>query len=400
MIRTTVWLLTSVALAQSLPSGISPQRLNRLREQMKADVDGQAIPGAVLLMVRNGKVAQEVFGFQDRRKQMPMSAGSIFRIASMTKPIVSVAAMILAEEGKLDIGAPVAKYLPEFSAVRVGPGGEVPKRPMTVQDLLRHTSGLTYGIFGNSPVDQLYRKADLFASPSLKAMVTKLASLPLLHQPGEVWEYSVSTDVLGRVVEVASGMDLDRFIAARITGPLKMPDTGFFLTAAQMKRLALPDAPMAMPPADLTVRPGFLSGGGGMLSTASDYGRFCQMLLGGGEFDGMRILAPHSVALMAADQLPPNAERHTPVGMSLGAFGPTPEMGTSFGLGFAVRTEAGRNPVPGSAGDFSWSGITGTYFWVDPQEKLIAVLMTQLPQAAITTYWRRVRTLVYQTLTN
>ncbi len=388
------------ALAQPLPTHIATtQRLAHLRQQMKSDVDTKMIPGAVLLIARQGRVVTlDSFGFQNRLTQTPMLPSAIFRIASMTKPIVSVAAMMLAEEGKLDIGAPVAQYLPEFKALRVGPNREAPKRPMTVQDLLRHTSGLTYGIFGNSPVDELYRKSNVLASKSLSEMITTLAGLPLLHQPGEVWEYSVSTDVLGRVVEVASGMDLDRFIAARITGPLKMPDTGFFLTPAQATRLALPDSPMAMPPTNLTLRPTYLSGGGGMLSTASDYARFAQMLLNGGQLDGVRLLAPHTVTLMTSDQLPPTAERHTPVALALGAVGPTPEMGTSFGLGFGIRTDPGRNPVPGSVGDFSWSGITGTYFWVDPQEKLVTVLMVQLPQAAISTYFRRIRTLVYQTL--
>lgn len=389
------------ALAQPLPPAdtSTSQRLARLRQQMKSDVDTKMIPGAVLLIARQGKVvALDSFGFQSRTAQTPMTSSAIFRIASMTKPIVSVAAMMLAEEGKLDIGAPVAQYLPEFKALRVGPNREVPKRPMTVQDLLRHTSGLTYGIFGNSPVDELYRKSNVLASKSLSEMITTLAGLPLLHHPGEVWEYSVSTDVLGRVVEVASGMDLDHFIAARITGPLKMRDTGFFLTPAQATRLALPDSPMAMPPANLTLRPSYLSGGGGMLSTASDYARFAQMLLNGGQLDGVRLLAPHTVTLMTSDQLPPTTERHTPVALALGALGPTPEMGTSFGLGFGIRTDPGRNPVPGSVGDFSWSGITGTYFWVDPQEKLVTVLMVQLPQSAISTYFRRIRTLVYQTL--
>ena len=271
---------------------------------------------------------------------------------------------------------------------------------MTVQDLLRHTSGLTYGIFGNSPVDELYKKSGMFASKSLAAMVTTIANIPLAHQPGEFWEYSVSTDVLGRIVEVVSGMDLDQFVAERITRPLRMADTGFYLNASQASRLALPDSAMAMPNADPTVKPDLLSGGGGMLSTAGDYARFCQMLLNGGELDGARILSPKTVALMTSDQLPSTTERHTPVALSLNAFGPTPEMGTSFGLGFAVRTAAGRNPVPGSAGDFSWAGITGTYFWVDPKEKLVTVLMVQLPQGKNVPYWRQTRTLVYQTLIN
>jgi CubicO group peptidase (beta-lactamase class C family) len=269
---------------------------------------------------------------------------------------------------------------------------------MTVQDLLRHTSGLTYGIFGNSPVDQLYQKSTIFSSKSLADMVATIASLPLAHQPGEFWEYSVSTDVLGRIVEVVSGMDLDRFVAERITGPLKMTDSGFSLNASQAPRLAHPDSNAGMAAIDPTVKPAVLSGGGGMLSTAGDYARFSQMLLNGGEFDGVRILSRKTVALMTSDQLPPAAERHTPVATLLDSFGPTPEMGTSFGLGFAIRTEPGRNPVPGSVGDFSWAGIYGTYFWVDPQEKLVTVLMMQVPRSVNVPYWRQTRTLVYQSL--
>lgn len=401
-------LLSVAALGQTLPRagrpedvGISSERLERIRGQMMADVGAKRIPGAVLLIARNGKIATlDTMGFQDRAKQSPMKADSVFRVASMSKPITSVAAMILAEEGKLDIGAPVAQYLPEFKDVKVGVEQAAPKRAMTVQDLLRHTSGLTYGIFGNSAVDELYKKSNIFAGKSLADMVAKIASLPLLHQPGEVWEYSVSTDVLGRVVEVASGMDLDQFVAQRITGPLKMPDTGFYLNASQAGRLARPDSAMMMPPGDPTVKPAIYSGGGGMLSTAGDYARFCQMMLNGGELEGVRILSPKTVALMTSDQLPPATDRHSPVAMGLNAFGPTPEMGTSFGLGFAVRTAAGRNPVPGSVGDFSWTGITGTYFWVDPKEKLVTVLMIQVPQATIVPYWRQTRTLVYQALVN
>ena len=327
---------------------------------MKADVESKRIPGAVLLIARNSRIASlDALGFQVRRAQTPMKTDSIFRVASMSaSAITSVAAMILAEEGKLDIGAPVAQYLPEFKEAKVGVENAAPKRPMMVQDLLRHTSGLTYGIFGNSPVDDLYKKSNLFAAKSLSEMVATIARLPLLHQPGEVWEAGVSTDVLGRVVEVVSGMDLDRFVAERITGPLKMADTGFYLNASQGARLAQSDVPMMIPPSDATVKPAVFSGGGGMLSTAGDYARFCQMMLNGGELDGVRILSPHTVALMTSDQLPPSTERHSPVAMALGAFGPTPEMGTSFGFGFAVRTAAGRKP----RARLGWGLLVGRYY--------------------------------------
>jgi CubicO group peptidase (beta-lactamase class C family) len=401
-------LVCATAFAQPLPiasrpedAGFSSERLERARLALKSDVEKKVIPGAVLLIVHNGKVVSyDAIGYQQRAEQTPMKKDSIFRIASMSKPITTVAAMILAEENKLDIGAPVAQYLPEFKDVKVGPEGAAPKRPMTVQDLMRHTSGLTYGLFGNSPVDQMYRKANIFGAASLADMVKTIASMPLLHQPGEFWEYSVSTDVLGRVVEVASGMDLGSFVQERVTGPLKMNDTGFWVKPAAVSRLAKADAQSNLPFADPTQKPAVLSGGGGMFSTAGDYARFCQMLLNGGELEGARLLAPKTVALMTSDQLPPTTERHTPVAMAIGAFGPVPEMGTSFGLGFAVRVDAGRNPVPGSVGDFSWAGITGTFFWVDPKEKLVAVQMVQAPQALLEVIWRQARTMVYQAMTN
>jgi CubicO group peptidase (beta-lactamase class C family) len=381
--------------------GFSSKRLDTTREVLKADVEGKRLPGAVLLMARNGKIAfYDVAGYQDRATQTPMKKDSIFRIASMSKPITTVAAMILAEENKLDVGAPVAQYLPEFKDVKVGPDGAAPKRPMTVQDLMRHTSGLTYGLFGNSPVDQMYRKANIFAAKSLEEMVKMIAGMPLLHQPGEFWEYSVSTDVLGRVVEVVSGMDLDSFVRERVTGPLKMNDTGFWVKPEAVSRLTKPDGQANAAFESATQKPNIFSGGGGMLSTAGDYARFCQMLLNGGELDGVRILAPKTIALMTSDQLAANVERHTPVALAIGSFGPVPEMGTSFGLGFAVRVDAGRNPMPGSVGDFSWGGITGTLFWVDPQTKLVAVLMAQTPQAMLTVIWRQARTMVYQAMTN
>jgi len=401
-------LVCAAAFAQPLPMasrpeevGFSSKRLDTSKSVLKADVEAKRLSGAVLLIVRNGKVASyDAVGYQDRAAGTPMKKDSIFRIASMSKPITTVAAMILAEENRLDVGAPVAQYLPEFKDVKVGPEGATPKRPMTVQDLMRHTSGLTYGLFGNSPVDQMYRKANIFGAKSLEEMVKTIAGMPLLHQPGEFWEYSVSTDVLGRVVEVVSGMDLDSFVRERVTGPLKMNDTGFWVKPEAVSRLARPDGAPNAAFEDATQKPNVFSGGGGMLSTAGDYARFSQMLLNGGELEGVRILAPKTIALMTSDQLPAGVERHTPVAMAIGSFGPVPEMGTSFGLGFAIRVDAGRNPMPGSVGDFSWGGITGPLFWVDPQTKLVAVLMAQSPQAMLNVIWRQTRTMVYQAMTN
>lgn len=408
MLRTAAFFISIAAFAQPLPmanrpedAGFSSKRLEKTRQALKADVENKRVPGAVLILVRNGKVATyDAIGYQDRAEQTPMKKDSIFRVASMSKPITTVAAMILAEEDKLDVAAPVAQYLPEFKDVKVGVEGAALKRPMTVQDLMRHTSGLTYGLFGISAVDQLYLKANMFGAKSLADMVKIIAGLPLLHQPGEAWEYSVSTDVLGRVVEVASGMDLDSFIQERITGPLKMNDTGFWVKESAISRLAKPDTKSNLPFSDPTKKPAIFSGGGGLFSSAGDYARFAQMLLNGGELEGARILSPKTIALMTSDQLPATTERHTPVAMALGPLGPVPEMGTSFGLGFAVRVDAGRNPLPGSVGDFSWGGITGTLFWVDPKEKLVVVQMVQAPQAMLSVIWHQARTMVYQAMTN
>ncbi len=401
-------LCAAAAFSQSLPTanrpedvGFSSKRLEKTRQAYKTDVENKIAPGAVLLIARNGKmVTYDAIGYQERATQTPMKKDSIFRIASMSKPITTVAAMILVEENKLDVGAPVAQYLPEFRGVKVGTDGATPKRPMTIQDLMRHTSGLTYGLFGNSAIDQMYRKADIFNLKSLADMVKAVAGMPLLHQPGEAWEYSVSTDVLGRVIEVVSGMDLDQFVEQRVTAPLKMKDTGFWVKPEAISRLAKPDAASMLPFADATKKPAIFSGGGGMFSTAGDYARFSQMLLNGGELEGVRILGPKTIALMTSDQLPANTERHTPVAMGLGSFGPTPEMGTSFGLGFAIRVDAGRNPMPGSVGDFSWQGVTGTLFWVDPKEKLVTVMMAQPPQGQNGFIMRQTRTMVYQALVN
>jgi CubicO group peptidase (beta-lactamase class C family) len=392
--------------------GFSSERLARISKFFQGEIDKKAIPGVTLLVTREGKpVYFQALGYQDREKGIPMKPDAIFRIASMTKPVTSVAVMMLAEEGKIDLLAPVSQYLPEFKDVKVGiekmdPGTgkpglsiEDPQRAMTVQDLLRHTSGLVYGPFGTSLVHQAYNKADLFDSnQTLAEFVTKLSKLPLAHQPGTVWEYGMSTDVLGRIVEVVSGMPLDRFFEDRITNPLGMQDTGFYLSAAQAPRLAEPQVdpstgkrPGASSAENLTKeKVKWFSGGGGLLSTVTDYAKFCQMLLNGGELNGVRLLSPKTIALMASDHLPPSIRRSGYEDMA-----PTVEMGQSFGLGFAVRTDVGRNPLPGSVGDYFWAGAYGTYFWIDPQAKIFAVMMIQMPFPQSGYYRRALRELVY-----
>jgi CubicO group peptidase (beta-lactamase class C family) len=412
----------SSILGQGLPDakrpedlGFSSERLARMTQFFQNEVDRGAIPGATLLIAREGKLVYlEAPGYQDREKSVPMKRDAIFRIASMTKPITSVAVMMLAEEGKIDLLAPVSQYVPEFKNVRVGvektdsstgkPALSLadPQRPMTVQDLLRHTSGLVYGPFGTSLVHQAYNRADLFDNDqTLAEFVSKLSKLPLAHEPGSVWEYGMSTDVLGRIVELVSGMPFDRFVESRITRPLGMHDTGFYLSAAQVPRVAEPQVdpttgkrPGANSVENLTKeKQKWFSGGGGLLSTATDYARFCQMLLNGGELDGVRLLSPKTIRVMASDQLPPGIPRSGYEDMA-----PTLELGQSFGLGFAVRTDVGHNPLSGSVGDYFWAGAFGTYFWVDPKEKLFAVMMVQMPFEQSGYYRRAFRELVYGAL--
>jgi CubicO group peptidase (beta-lactamase class C family) len=387
--------------------GFSSERLARITKLFQGDIDKGAIPGVTLLVAREGKTVYfEALGYQDREKSIPMKPDAIFRIASMTKPITSVAVMMLAEEGKIDLLAPVSQYLPEFKDVKVGvekidPSTGKPalsledvQHQMTVQDLLRHTSGLVYGQSGNSLVHQAYNKANLSDNnQTLANFVTKLSKLPLAHQPGTVWEYGVSVDVLGRIVEVVSGMTLDRFFEDLITKPLGMRDTAFYLTPAQAPRVAEPQVDAAT-----GNRPGArvenltkekqkrFSGGGGLLSTAPDYAQFCQMLLNGGELNGARLLSPKTIAVMTSDQLPPAIPR-------LGL----PQDG-GFGLGFAVRTSAGRSPLSGSVGNYGWGGAYGTSFWVDPQEKMFAIMMVQMPLEQSGPYLRAFREMVYAAL--
>ena len=415
------------ALAQGLPKasqpedvGFSSERLKRVTSAFQTDVDKGTIPGAVVLVARNGKVAYlEAIGFQDREKKVPMSTDAIFQIASMTKPFTSVAIMMLVEEGKILLSDPASVYLPEFKTLQVGvekinaaTGNpelslEPAQRQMTIQDLLRHTSGLTYSFLGKSLVKEAYSEAKVFdPNQTLAEFVTKLSKLPLAHQPGTTWDYSMSTDVLGRIVEVVSGIPFDQFIADRIVKPLRLSDTGFFVAEEKAGRVARPqvDPATGKPPpiADVTKRPNWMSGGGGMVSTASDYVRFSQMLLNGGELDGARLLSPHTVALMTSDQTPPDIaysrealQIFEPLGIA-----PTPRDGQGFGLGFMVRTRTGQNMVPGSPGVFYWQGAWGTAFWVDPKEKLIAVLLVQVPLLQGPHYQSLIRNLVYQALMN
>jgi CubicO group peptidase (beta-lactamase class C family) len=405
-----------VAIGHPEELGFAPDRLKRITDTYQGYVDGGELPGGVIAIARHGKLAYiEAIGYQDREKKITMKKDAIFRLASMTKPIVSVSAMMLVEEGKLDLLSPVVGILPELKEVKVGIEEadpttgkpvlrlEAPQRAMTVQDLLRHTSGLVYGQFGDGLVHQGYRDAKMMdRGQTLAEMISKLAKLPLAHQPGQVWEYSMSTDVLGRIIEVVSGMELDRFIAERITGPLGMTATDFYVHEGELARLAEAQAgPDSKPPAlpDVTKKPRWLSGGGGMVASAADYLRFCGMLLNGGEYDGKRLLSPRTVQLMTSDALPPNVGYTDRTVRMNGDITPMPQMGQGFGLGFAVRTAPGRNPLPGSVGSYYWTGAFGTTFFVDPAEKLIAIQLIQAPFPQGGPYRRSFRGLTYAALT-
>jgi CubicO group peptidase (beta-lactamase class C family) len=372
--------------------------------------------GAVVLVARAGQPAYfEAFGFRDRSRGLPMHRDCVFRIASMTKPVVAAAALLLLEEGRLALIDPIQEYLPEFTDARVGtqivePDGRVSLslapalRPITVHDLFRHTSGLTTGLFGGSLIRRQYVESRLRDDQqTLAQMIRRLAQLPLLHQPGTTFEYGMSTDVLGRIVEVVSGVDLNRFIIDRISRPLGLTDTAFILDARSNDRLALPHTDRTataqiLPAYDFDNPPMLFSGGTGLLSSAADYCRFCQMLLNQGSLDGVRLLSRKSVQLMLSDHLPPGIAFGANT-RELGVSAPLPEFGQSYGLGVGIRTHPGLSPVPGSVGDVFWGGALGTYFWVDPREQLIAILMMQELDATRRACYRSLfRNMVYGAL--
>jgi CubicO group peptidase (beta-lactamase class C family) len=361
--------------------GLSQAALERLSAALNDRVAGGHIPGAVALIARHGKVAYlQSFGRLDPATPAPMGTDAIFRIYSMTKAIVSVAIMMLWEEGRLLLGDSVDKYIPAFATARVAEvSGDTftltaANSPITLHDLLRHTSGLTYEFRGTGPVHQAYAQAGIARLKQTNAdQAAVLANLPLLHQPGTAWEYSRSTDVLGRVVEVISGQSLGDFLSERILLPLGMSDSGFSVPDVAQARIAEPFAndPESGAKVDLLEirRPAmFESGGGGMVSTAIDYARFLAMLHGNGRLGSTRLLGRKTVEFMTSDHL----------GSITGAADLLPP-GHGFGLGFAVRTQPGMAPFPGSVGSYFWHGIAGTTFWVDPAERLYALLMIQAP---------------------
>jgi CubicO group peptidase (beta-lactamase class C family) len=375
--------MTSLPLPFAAPEdiGLSSVRLARLGKVMCGEIERGRLPGAVVLIARRGRLGYfESFGRRDAASNAPMTKDAIFRIYSMTKPITSVAAMMLWEEGRFLLSDPIGKYLPELSDLDVAleRGADIERVPaqraITVQDLLRHTSGLTYEFRGPGAVQKMYMSAKVFSRAQSSAeQVATLGTLPLLHQPGTRWEYSRSTDVVGRLIEVLSGMPLGAFFERQILAPLGMVDTAFHVPPRHHSRLAEafaedPDSGAAVRLLEVRDAPRFESGGGGLVSTAGDYARFLQMLLNGGTLDGTRLLSRKTIELMTADHL--------------GSITGAPDLllpGHGFGLGFAVRLYAGIAQIPGSIGQYFWGGLAGTTFWVDPAEQLFALMLIQAP---------------------
>jgi CubicO group peptidase (beta-lactamase class C family) len=372
---------TTLPMAKPEEVGLSSAALSRLSAVMRREVEAKHVPGVTMQISRRGKVAYRESVGALRPGGPPMTGDGIFRIYSMTKPIVSVAAMMLVEEGRLFLSDPAAKFIPEFADMKVGVEKQgrlelVPaKRQFTVHDLLRHTSGLTYGFLGDRAVQRLYAQAPLRSQDITSAgHVAELAKLPLLDQPGTHWHYSHSTDVLGRIVEIITGETLGKVVKERIFDPLDMVDTGFFAPPEKHERLAEafpkdPDTGAAVELIETRVEPKFESGGGGLVSTIEDYSSFAHMLYYGGSLGGARLLGRKTVAFMASDHLGP--------GIVIGSELLQP--GHGFGLGFAVRRESGLAPTAGTVGEFFWGGIAGTVFFIAPAEELVAIMLIQAP---------------------
>jgi CubicO group peptidase (beta-lactamase class C family) len=374
----------------SVAASFSPAKLKRVGDYLRNEVATGKIPGAIVLIQQHGRpVYFEKFGVRDVATRLPMTADTIFRLYSMSKPVTSVAAMMLVEDGKLSFGDPVSKYIPAFADAKVGvekpdQNGkpalvlEPLNRPVTIEDLLRHTSGVTYGFYGDSAVRKLYANSDLFEGDfDNAAFAERIAKLPLAEQPGTLWDYGHSTDVLGRVIEVVSGQSLFQFEKARLLDPLGMTDTAFSVAdEAKRARIAepMPDDRFVSPIAgirDLMLPRRWESGGAGMVGTIGDYARFAQMLLNGGTLDGRRYLKPETVASMTSDHIGPE----TKIARDYFYF---PGAGSGFGLGFAVRT-AEPEDIPSPPGEYRWDGVAGTFFFVDPKDDMFVICMMQTP---------------------
>jgi CubicO group peptidase (beta-lactamase class C family) len=399
-------------------AGMSKTAFDRIEAHLKTRyIDAGRYPGTQLLVYRRGKVVHSaVQGFADIERKAPVRDDSIFRIYSMTKPVTSVAFMMLVEEGRVALDEPVHKYIPEWKNLGVFQAGigpafltRPPSRPMLIVDLLRHTSGLTYGFQNRSNVDAAYREkkiGEFEKAGTLQSMIDDLSKLPLEFSPGEAWNYSVATDVIGYLVGKISGMPFEQFLKTRIFDPLGMTDTDFFVPAAKAHRLAacysadgkggmtLSDDPAE---SSFLSPPSFVSGGGGLCSTTADYLTFCRALLGGGELGGVRLIGPKTLALMTANHLPGGRDLTE---MSRSLFSEAAYAGVGFGLGFSVTMNPALTLIPGSAGEYAWGGAASTSFWIDPAEELIAIFMTQLLPSSSYPVRRELRTMIYAGITD
>ena len=393
--------------------GLSGERLQRIDSHLRDRyLDPGKIAGALTLVARHGRIAHlSAQGHMDIEGTRALEEDAIFRIYSMTKPITSVATMMLYEKGLFQLRDPVTKFIPAFKGQGVFRMGNYPqflanrpKRAMTIKDLLMHTSGLTYGFMHRTPVDAAYRKAGLEGAKtagSLEEVVQKIASLPLEFSPGDAWNYSMSTDVLGYLVQVVSGKPFEQFLREEIFEPLGMNDTGFFVPPEKQSRLpfcyerllnrklVVQDDPATSPYLE---PPEFVSGGGGLVSTAHDYLRFCEMLRRHGELDGARILSRKTIELMTKNHLPGDVDLTE---MAQGTFAETPYEGVGFGLGFSVNLGPARTGAAGSPGEFAWGGAASTVFWIDPVEDLVVIFLTQLMPSRVYDFRAQLRAITY-----
>ena len=410
-------------------AGMSKAGFDRIDEHLKRRyIDAGRFPGTQVLVYRRGKVVHSaVQGFADVERKAPMKDDTIFRIYSMTKPLTSVAFMMLVEEGRVALDEPVHKYIPEWKKLGVFQAGvapafltRAPSRPMLIIDLLRHTSGLTYGFQQRSNVDAAYREkkiGEVDKAGTLQSMIEDLAKIPLEFSPGEAWNYSVSTDVIGYLIGKISGKPFEQFLKERILDPLGMTDTDFFVPAEKAHRFAAcysadPKGGMTFHATDragsLTLQddptkssflspPSFISGGGGLCSTTAEYLTFCRALLNGGELGGVRLIGPKTLALMTSNHLPGGCDLPA---ISRSLFSEATYNGIGFGLGFSVTMNPTLTMIPGSAGEYSWGGAATTSFWIDPAEELIAIFMTQVLPSSAYPIRRELRTMVYSAITD
>ena len=407
-------------------AGMSAAALNRIEGHLKQRyIDAGRFPGTQLMVYRRGKIVHStVQGFADVERKVPVKDDTIFRIYSMTKPITSVAFMMLVEEGRVALDEPVHKYIPEWKNLGVFVAGSSPafltrppSRPMQIVDLLRHTSGLTYGFQQRSNVDAGYREKKISEAGTLQSMIDDLAKMPLEFSPGEAWNYSVSTDVIGYLIGKISGQPFEQFLKQRIFNPLGMNDTDFFVPADKAHRFAAcysadPQGGMTFHATErkgtLTLQddpakssflspPSLLSGGGGLCSTSANYLTFCRALLNGGELGGARLIGPKTLALMTSNHLP--GGRYLP-DVSRSLFSEATYNGVGFGLGFQITMNPAQTLLPGSVGEYSWGGAATTSFWIDPAEELIAIFMTQVLPSSAYPVRRELRTMVYSAITD